>query len=173
MSDWIVREERPGDAEAIHRVTEAAFTDHPHSEGTEPAIVEALRRDGDLTLSLIADKEGEIVGHAAFSSARLSGGEAGWHALGPLSVVPECQGQGIGRALVEAGIAHWREAGAQGIVLLGDPALYERFGFQRGTPLHIEGPLAGYFQVLPFTDRIPESSVTFAPAFSVASVRER
>jgi putative acetyltransferase len=168
-----VRPERPSDRLAIHRVTEAAFTDHPHSEGTEPAIVDALRDDGDLALSLVAEDQGEIVGHVAFSRAVLSCGEQGWFALGPISVLPERQGRGIGRALVEAGVAHWRAAGAQGIVLLGDPALYGRFGFVRGTPLHIEGPLAEYFQLLPFTEAIPDSSVSFAPGFSQARVRNR
>ena len=168
-----IRTERLGDERAIYRLTEAAFTGHPHSEGTEPAIVDALRADGDLALSVVAEVDGEIVGHVAFSRAVLSTGEQGWFALGPISVDPERQGRGIGRALVEAGAAHWREAGAKGVVLLGDPALYGRFGFVRDTPLHIEGPLAGYFQVLPFTSEIPAASVTFAPAFELASVRSR
>lgn len=168
-----IRPERPGDEPAIHRVTDAAFADHPHSEGTEPAIVDALRVDGDLALSLVAEDGGEIVGHVAFSQAILSNHETGWLALGPISVLPTRQGQGIGRALVEAGASHWRQAGASGVVLLGDPALYGRFGFVRGTPLHIEGPLAGYFQVLPFTDAIPAASVAFAPAFRLANVRNR
>lgn len=170
---YTIRPERPGDEAAIHRVTEAAFTGHPHSEGTEPAIVDALRAQGDLALSLVADTDGAIVGHVAFSHAILSDGAEGWLALGPISVAPERQGEGIGRALVEAGAAHWRETGARGIVLLGDPALYERFGFVRGTPLHIEGPLADYFQVLPFTRAIPAASVTFAPAFRLTRIRDR
>jgi len=169
----IVRDERPGEERVIHRVTEAAFAGHPHSEGTEPAIVDALRADGDLVLSLVAEDGGEIVGHVAFSPARLSGGEDGWLALGPISVLPERQGQGIGRALVEGGAARLRETGARGIVLLGDPALYARFGFVRETPLHITGPLAGYFQALPFTGDVPASSVEFAPAFRLARVRNR
>lgn len=169
----IVRVEQPGDAAAIHRVNQAAFADHPHSEGTEPAIVDALRADGDLALSLVAEDAGEIVGHAAFSPARLSGGQQGWIALGPIAVLPEHQGRGIGRALVEGGVARLREAGASGIVLLGDPALYARFGFVRETPLHITGPLAGYFQALPFTDEVPAAAVEFAPAFRLARVRNR
>jgi putative acetyltransferase len=168
MSEWQIREERPGDEPAIHRVTEAAFTGHPHSQGTEPAIVDALRADGDLALSLVAETGPEIVGHVAFSPARLLNGAAGWYALGPVSVLPERQGQGVGRALIEAGIAHMRKAGAQGVVLVGDPDLYGRFGFARGTPLRITGPLAGYFQVLPFAAAIPDSEVAFAPAFSSA-----
>lgn len=170
---WTIRPERPGDAPAIRHVTEAAFAGHPHSEGAEPAIVDALRAQGDLALSLVADAAGEVVGHVAFSRAILSDGGEGWLALGPIGVLPQRQGEGVGRALVEAGAAHWRTAGANGVVLLGDPALYGRFGFVRGTPLHIEGPLAGYFQVLPFTDAIPAASVTFAPAFRQTRLRER
>src|SRR5690606_36940053 len=147
------------DHAAIRRVTESAFAGHPHSEGAESAIVDALRADGDLALSLVAEADGAIVGHAAFSRAILSSGEDGWIALGPISVAPEMQGRGIGRALVEAGATHWQESGANGVVLLGDPALYSRFGFIRGTPLHVTGPLAEYFQVLPFTEDIPRASV--------------
>lgn len=173
MNDLTIRPERSGDEAAIFTVTEAAFTGHPHSEGTEPAIVDALRADGDLALSLVAERDGEIVGHVAYSPAILSGGEEGWLALGPISVRPDLQGQGIGRALVEAGTRHWREAEAEGVVLLGDPALYSRFGFVRDTPLHITGPLAEYFQALPFTDQVPGSSVTFAPAFRLARPTNR
>lgn len=174
MTEWLIREERPGDETTVHRVTEAAFAGEPHSEGTEPAIVDALRADGDLALSLVAEASGsEIIGHVAFSPALLSGGAAGWYTLGPVSVLPERQGQGIGRALIEAGIAHMRKAGAQGVVVLGDPDLYSRFGFVRGTRLHIEGPLASYFQVLPFGAEIPDAAVDFAPAFGSAGARGR
>lgn len=168
MTSWTIRQERPGDEAAIHRVTADAFANHPHSEGTEPAIVDALRAAGDLTLSLVAEIDGEIVGHAAYSLALLSNGEQGWQTLGPISVDPDWQHQGVGRALLEAGAAHWRDKGAKGIVLLGSPDLYGRFGYVRGTPLHIEGPLAEYFQVLAFSDAIPAASVDFAPAFREA-----
>jgi putative acetyltransferase len=165
MSGWTIREERRGDEAAIFGLTQAAFANHPHSEGTEPAIVDALRASGDLTLSLVAEADGAIVGHVAFSAAILANGAQGWQTLGPISVHPDWQHQGIGRALVEAGAVRWRESGAQGIVLLGSPDLYSRFGFVRGTPLHIEGPLAQYFQVLAFVGEIPACTVEFAPAF--------
>lgn len=162
----MIREERPGDAAAIRRVTEAAFAGHPHSDGSEPAIIDRLRAEGDLALSRVAEAGQGIAGHVAFSPAILSDSRNGWYTLGPISVLPEQQGQGIGRALVEAGIAHWRNAGAQGLVVLGDPALYGRFGFRRGTPLRLPGPLADYFQVLPFVADIPDATVGFAPAFA-------
>ena len=170
MTGWTIREERPGDEAAIHRVTEMAFANHPHSEGTEPAIVDALRAAGDLTLSLVAEIDGAVVGHVAFSLAILSNGAPGWQTLGPISVDPDWQHQGVGRGLIENATAHWRAAGAPGIVLLGSPDLYGRFGFVRDTPLHIEGPLAPYFQVLAFAPEIPAASVTFANAFDAAAV---
>ncbi|MXP40436.1 GNAT family N-acetyltransferase [Altererythrobacter soli] len=173
MSEWLIRSERPGDEPAIHSVTKAAFADHPHSQGTEPAIIEALRADGDLTLSLVAEAGSTILGHAAFSPAHLSGDEAGWYTLGPVAVLPERQGQGIGRSLIEAGLTQMRAAGAQGVVVLGEPDLYGRFGFRRGTALHIDGPLASYFQVLPFGSAVPASTVAFAPGFASASARDR
>lgn len=168
-----IRPEQSGDEDRIHQVTQAAFTDHPHSEGTEPAIVAKLRDDGDLVMSLVADDGGEIVGHVAFSPASLSDGSDGWLTLGPISVAPSRQGEGIGRALVEEAERHLRKQGARGIVLLGDPALYGRFGFVQNTPMRLEGPLAQYLQILPFGDRIPDAAVSFAPAFTLAQVKDR
>lgn len=167
-----IREEVSQDIPAIYRVEQAAFTDHPHSNGSEPRIVDLLRDHGDLSLSLVAEDGGEIVGHVAFSPARLNTGEGGWFALGPIAVDPARQGKGIGRALVEAGAGRLRADGASGVVLLGDPALYSRFGFVRGTPLWIEGELADYFQVLAFSADIPAATVSFAPAFAMAYANE-
>jgi putative acetyltransferase len=165
VTGWGLRKERPGDEPAIRRVTATAFAGHPYSDGSEPAIVDALRGSGDLALSLVAEADGAIVGHVAFSPASLSGGEPGWLTLGPISVLPEWQGRGIGRALIEAGIRHCRESGAKGLVVLGDPALYARFGFVRRARLRIDGPLSEYFQVLPLGDDAPAGTVEFAPAF--------
>jgi putative acetyltransferase len=165
LTRWTVREERPGDEAAIRQLTEAAFADHPYSDGTESAIIDALRADGDLALSLVAETDDAIVGHAAFSPARLSCGESAWFTLGPLSVLPELQRRGIARALIEAGAAYWRRRGARGIVVLGDSQLYARFGFRHGAALRVEGPLGEHFQVLSFGPGIPDSTVEFAAAF--------
>ena len=174
MTGWTIRPEQAGDEAAIHAVTEAAFAGHPHSEGTEPAIVDALRADGDLTLSLVAlDAAGAVAGHAAFSAAILSTGEPGWEVLGPISVRPALHGQGIAHAMLEEAERILRDRGAKGIVLLGDPALYARLGFTRDTPLHVAGPLAQYFQARHFVDAVPAASVSFAPAFALARVKDR
>lgn len=127
--DITIRPERPEDAEAITRVTEQAFRDHPISRQTEQFIIAALRRAGALTISLVAEEQGQVVGHIAFSPVEFSDGSAGWHGLGPLSVAPAMQGRGIGQALVRAGLGALRESGAQGCILVGPPEYYGRFGF--------------------------------------------
>jgi putative acetyltransferase len=173
VSGWTIREEMPADVDAIQAVTAAAFADHPHSSGAEPAIVAHLRADGDLALSLVAEEAGHeaIIGHTAFSPARLSTGEEGWYALGPISVRPGRQREGIGRAMIQAGNDRLRALGARGVTLLGDPAYYERVGFRRDTALGIEGPLAPYFHALPFGGEPPAALVSFAPAFRLAALR--
>lgn len=174
MTRWVIRTEQPGDEPAIHAVNEAAFANHPHSEGTEPAIVDRLRRDGDLTLSLIARNDaGQTVGHAAFSAAILDTGETGWEVLGPIAVLPSHHGQGVARAMLAEAERILRDRGAKGIVLLGDPALYARLGFTQDTPLHITGPLAAYFHARHFSADVPGAAVSFAPAFRLARVKDR
>lgn len=172
MSDWRVREERPGDAAAIEAVVATAFANDSDSQGEEPETVAALRADGDLVLSLVAEDDGGIVGHAAFSRAILSTGAQGWFVLGPMSVAPWRQGQGIGRALVEAGIKRLSAAGARGIVLVGDPAYYGRFGFSQRWPLSLAGPLSPYFQALSLAGEVPVATVAFPPAFDMPAEDE-
>ncbi len=117
-----IRPERPADLEAISRVTEAAFRGHPYSQNTEQFIIEALRRSGALSISLVAVINAQIVGHVAFSRVTISDGSPDWYGLGPLAVAPEFQRRGIGQALVRAGLARLCELGARGCVLVGDPA---------------------------------------------------
>ena len=161
-----IRPERPGDERAIHALTEAAFRDMPHADGDEQDLVDRLRADGDLVLSLVATNMDEaIVGHIAFSPVTISDGTRDWFGLGPVSVIPSAQRGGIGAALVERGIADMRERGARGIVLLGDPNYYARFGFEHDPQLAYPGPPAEYFQRLVLTDDAPAGTVRYAPAF--------
>lgn len=160
-----VRPERAGDERTIHDVVHAAFTDHPHSDGSEPDIVDRLRVDGDLAISLVAEDDGEIVGHVAFSPVAISDGSEGWFGLGPVAVMPERQSNGIGAALIERGLAMLRERGAAGCVVLGDPAYYARFGFAHDPALTYPGPPAEYFQRLVIGAPGASGVVTYAPAF--------
>jgi putative acetyltransferase len=96
----IIRNERESDVEAISDVTKAAFENHPHSQHTEQFIVNALRVANALTISLVAEVDGKVVGHIAFSPVTISDGSHNWYGLGPISVLPECQRQGIGKSLI-------------------------------------------------------------------------
>ncbi|WP_137680666.1 GNAT family N-acetyltransferase [Aurantiacibacter suaedae] len=162
---WTIRPERAGDEAAIAALTQRAFAGHPHSDGSEAEMIARLRRDEDLLLSLVAEDGGEIIGQVTYSRAHLSTGDDGWMLLGPISVAPTRQKEGIGRALTEAGEAAIRKMGAKGITVLGDPQLYSRFGFAQHTPLRLKGELADYLQVKSFGAAVPEATVSFAPAF--------
>lgn len=160
-----IRPERAGDERAIHEIVQAAFDGHPHSDGSEPAIVDALRADGDLTISLVAEDGGKIVGHVAFSPVAISDGSEGWFGLGPVAVAPQRQRKGIGAALIERGLALLRERDAAGCVVLGDPAYYGRFGFTHDPALTYPGPPPEYFQRLVMGASSASGVVTYAHAF--------
>lgn len=164
-----IREETASDIGAITDVTIAAFRDHPISRQTEHFIVRALRNAGALSLSLVAEVGGRVVGHAAFSPVSLSDGTAGWYGLGPLSVLPELQRQGIGSALLTEGLSRLKRLGAQGCALVGDPNYYTRFGFRNHPGLVHEGVPPEVFLVLPFTSHIPQGQVVFHPAFQATA----
>ncbi len=165
MSAITIRPERAGDEAVIHELTEAAFRDMPFSEGDEQDLVDALRSDGDLALSLVADDGTRIVGHIAFSPVAISDGTLDWYDLGPVSVWPELHGQGIGSALVRRGIADMRAKEAKGIVLLGSPDYYGRFGFEHDPQLRYPGPPPEYFQRLVLDGPAPNGIVRYVPAF--------
>lgn len=160
-----IRPETKGDQATIFALTTAAFAEMPFSDGDEPALVDSLRRDGDLTLSLVAEDAQRIVGHIAFSPVTIADGSLDWFGLGPVSVWPELQKQGIGGALIQRGIADLRERGARGIILLGSPVYYSRFGFEHDPALTYPGPPAEYFQRLVLDGDAPSGQVSYAPAF--------
>jgi len=143
----ILRPETETDRAAILALTAAAFDGHPHSDGSEPRIIDALRDAGALTLSLVAEVDGKVVGHIAFSPVEWPG-EGDWFGLGPVSVAPALQSQGIGRQLIEAGLDNMRRRGAGGCVVMGDPAYYNRFGFVQDPRLTYPGPPPEYFMAL-------------------------
>jgi putative acetyltransferase len=160
-----IRLERPEDVPEIHAVTEAAFRGRPYSDGSEPGILDRLRRDGDLRLSLVAEEDGEVVGHIAFSPVSISDGAQDWYGLGPVSVRPDKQGRGTGAQLIQHGLAELRNRKACGVVLLGNPKYYGRFGFVHDPALSYPGPPAEYFQRLVLMGDAPAGEVRYAPAF--------
>jgi len=161
----LLQSETPADAAAIAALTTAAFLNAPHTAHTEAFIVSALRRAGALSVSLVAEQGGELVGHVATSPVVIADGTPGWHGLGPISVLPEHQGKGIGSALMRAALQALREQGAAGCMLVGDPGYYRRFGFRNQPQLVYPDIPPEYFMVLPFTDPLPEGTVLFHEAF--------
>lgn len=168
QADVHVRTEAPEDVAAISAVTEAAFREQPHSRQTEVQIVEALRRAGGFSLSLVAHRNGRVGGHVAFSPITISGGAPGWHALAPLSVAPDARGSGMGAALVWHGLRTLRQQGAAGCVVLGEPAYFGRFGFRSTPALRLERAPPGCFLVRPFDRLIPLGTLRYHEAFDLA-----
>jgi len=163
-----IRDERDEDAAAIRHITTAAFAKAPHSSGTEARIVEALRQAGALTISLVATSDdGRIVGHVAFSPVQIDGAAGRWYGLGPVSVTPDLQRQGIGGALIREGLARLAAMSADGCVLLGDPLYYSRFGFVGDPALTYGGAPSPYFQRLVLKSEPPKGDVSYHPAFGV------
>lgn len=135
------------------------------ASGTEARLVEDLRAAGALTVSLVAEQDGEIVGHAAFSPALLDGAP-GWYGLGPVSVRPDLHRTGIGTRLVEAGLARLRDSGAAGCVTVGHPEYYPRFGFVAHSRLTYEGEAGPHVMALRFDGGEPAGELAFHPAFA-------
>lgn len=160
-----IRAERAEDAAAIHRLVREAFATAPHRSGTEQHIVDALRAAGALSVSVLAERQGAIVGHVAISPVELDDGTPGWFGLGPLAVAPDHQRQGIGTALVRAALAALETRGASGCVVLGDPGYYRRFGFAADLRLRLPGVPGGYFQALPLRGLLPAAEVRYHPGF--------
>jgi predicted N-acetyltransferase YhbS len=158
--------EAPHMQEAIDSLNLVAFRDRPFSRQTEHLIVRRLRDGGALSLSLVAlNSHGSVIGHCAFSPVTLSGGAAGWYGMGPVSVAPDRQRQGIGSAMIAEGLARLRREGASGCVLLGDPRYYGRFGFASHAGLVLPGPPPNHFMALSFSGPVPLGTVRFHAAF--------
>ena len=160
-----IRPETPSDEKSIEQVTRRAFLSHPHSHQTEQFIIRGLRAARALSISLVAEDAGRLVGHVAFSPVTITDGSVGWYGVGPVSVDPPWQHRGIGRALIESGLAELRKRGAHGCVLVGDPAFYGRFGFAHNPALVLAGVPKEVFLALSFDTTSPHGNVQFHAAF--------
>jgi putative acetyltransferase len=160
-----VRAETPADCEAIETLTVAAFLNAPHTRRTEQHIVNALRKAGRLTVSLVAHIDAGLIGHVALSPVSISDGTASWFGLGPISVVPRLQRLGVGSRLMREGLRTLREQGASGCVVLGEPEYYGRFGFRANPALVLPGVPAQYFQAVAFDSSTPQGTVSYHEAF--------
>lgn len=162
---YTIRSEMPCDISGVHALTRAAFATARHGSHTEHHIVDALRERGELSISLVAEDAGQLIGHVALSPVDVQDGSEGWFGLGPVSVLPERQGRGVGTALVQAAIEALRAQGARGCVLLGEPGFYGRFGFRAVPDLLLPGVPTEYFQALCLQPPMAQGEVRYSSAF--------
>jgi putative acetyltransferase len=162
----LIRDETKNDTAVITEVTASAFESLEISSHTEQFIVEALRSAGALTLSLVAEVDGQVVGHIAFSPVTISDGTTDWYGLGPVSVLPKYQRMGIGKTLIQEGLSRLKDMGARGCCLVGHPQYYTKFGFENVSGFGLEGVPPEVFFALSFDSRIPQGNVTFHEAFT-------
>ncbi|MBB3116092.1 GNAT family N-acetyltransferase [Corynebacterium bovis] len=188
----VVRPENDADAEAVRQAVTAAFADEGFSDGSEPDVVDALREAGALTVSLVAEApDGSVAGYVALSPVTLSAehpadleepladtgeGDArpavspdGWYGFGPVAVVPDHQGRGLGGRLVTGALDRVRDVDprARGVVVLGDPGYYNRFGFAHREGLTYPGAPVEMFQAR-FLDDDPSPRDTGYPTGTVS-----
>jgi len=171
--DVIIRNETSVDVSAISEVTVAAFNTLEISNYTEQFIIEALRAAKALTISLVAEVDGRVTGHIAFSPLTISDGTRNWYGLGPVSVLPEYQRQGIGKALIQEGLSRLKDMNAQGCCLVGHPDYYRKFGFKNMPGLVHEGVPQEVFFALSFDGHTPQGTVTFHEGFKADGQQER
>ena len=154
----MIRYVRADDHPAIEAVVAAAF-----GREDEARLVARLRAEGDVICELVAEQEGAVSGHILFS--RLWADRSGlFGALAPLAVRPEGQRAGLGSALVRAGLDSAREFGCLGVLVLGDPAYYGRFGFSAETAAQVRAPFRGLaaFQALALEPAVFDAPLTVA-----------
>jgi len=191
----IIRSETDADVSAITKVTVAAFktleiSNHTEqfivaalltvaafktleiSNHTEQFIVAALRAAKALTVSLVAEVDGRVIGHIAFSPLTISDGTTNWYGLGPVSVLPAYQRQGIGKALIREGLSRLKDMNAQGCCLVGHPDYYRKFGFKNMPGLMHEGVPQEVFFALPFHGHTPQGTVAFHDGFKADGQQE-
>ena len=116
--------------------------------------------------------EGRVVGHIAFSPVNLSDGTPDWYGLGPVSVLPAYQRQGIGKALIREGLSRLKRLHARGCCLVGHPEYYKKFGFDNFPGLAHEGVPPEFFLALAFDGKTPQGTVTFHEAFKADGRQE-
>lgn len=162
----LIRDETASDIPAIGRVVTEAMRMLAQSNGAEARIVEALRADGALALSLVAEEAGAAVGYLAASAARIET-QDGWGLIGPLAVLPSRHGRGIGSALMAEALRRLRGT-SRGAALVGDPGYYGRFGFRAFPGLGVAGCPPEVVLALPFEGAAPRGELIHHPAFELA-----
>ena len=133
----MIRHARAADHAAIAAVNDLAF-----GQTDEAALIARLRADGDAMCEMVSETDGVIDGHILFSRLWADRPEL-FAALAPMAVHPDRQRSGLGSALVRAGLRILPEFGVRGVLVLGHPAYYPRFGFKAETAAKVKAPYAG------------------------------
>lgn len=168
IPNFTLRDETPADYAAISELTVEAFRPLNFPELTEHFVIEALRVAEALTISLVAEIDGHLVGHIAFSPITISDGSSGCYALGPVSVLLEYQHQGIGKALIAEGLARLQALGARGCCLVGHPEYYDKVGFIHPDGLSHDVPSEVFFAIS-FDGVYPQGVISFHEGFNANS----
>jgi putative acetyltransferase len=165
----VIRPESPTDFDAIRRVNRLAF-----GRDDESQLVDALRDGGCVRLSLVAELDGEIVGHILFSELPIiadSGTYIQALALAPMAVLPAYQRRGIGSELAARGLELCREQGHQIVIVVGHPTFYPRFGFSAELARPLRSPFSGdawmAAELVPGALNGVVGSVVYSPPFKV------
>jgi putative acetyltransferase len=159
----VVRSEEAKDAADVRAVHVGAF-----GQPDEADLVETLRRDGLAVVGTVTEVDGRVVAHALLGRITVGGAPA--LALAPVGVLPEHQGEGLGTAVVQAAIAEATLLGERLIVVLGDPAYYQRFGFRAAAAAGVTAPWSGpALQVLalPAYDGAVRGAAVYPPPYHV------
>ena len=157
-----IRDEKYEDHHRVRALIEAAF-----GQSTEADLVDALRREGDAEIALVAIDGGEIVGHVMLSSMVAPARALG---LAPVSVLPSYQGKGIGATLIQEGLRQAKARGWEAVFVVGRPEYYARFGFRTDIAKAFASPYAGpHFMALELVEGVLQGKcgkVAYAPAFA-------
>lgn len=165
LNALILRDETDVDRAVIHDLTRRAFAPMPFAGGDEQDLIDRLRAARALSVSLVAELNGQVVGHVAFSPANAADGSLGWYALGPIAVEPGLQRRGIGRRMIHEGLQRLRAADAAGCILVGNPAVYGPSGFRPFPQLAPLGIPSQFFMIHPLRVAEPVSVAAFHPLF--------
>lgn len=166
-----IRLETESDAPVIEEVTSNAFMNAEHTDHNEQFIVRGLREANHLSISLVAEDKAThtIVGHAAVSPIKISTERENWYGLGPVSILPHYQRNGIGSLLIERALATLQSHHAAGCVVLGNPKYYVRFGFKAVPSLQLPGVPPEYFMALTWRTPTPTGTVSYHKAFEASN----
>ncbi len=168
----IIRQEEAKDYEAVYSLVKSAFDSAEHSDGNEQDLVNALRNSSSFIsqLSLVAEHDGEILGHILFTAVDIGGSTQ--LALAPLSVKPGRQRQGIGKALIQEGHKRAGELGYSYSVVLGSETYYPKMGYLPAERYGIQSPVdvpKENFMACPLGKGVPNISgvVQYAKEFGI------